>query len=118
MEKTFILETKLVTPNIEVLEKQEEIGAGESSITKKSTGDCCLLVFAIHPLSGNYYNNLCFSLPLRNHSITTLHKKLPTKPTTITFLAPRDSRFSWKLSTFDRCNICSKLCFTFLQKRP
>jgi len=28
MEKTFILETKLVTANIEVLEKQEEIGAG------------------------------------------------------------------------------------------
>ena len=46
MKKTFILETKLVTANIEVLEKQEEIGAGESGITKKSTGGCCLLFFA------------------------------------------------------------------------
>lgn len=116
--KNFMLETKLVTANIEVLEKQEEIGAGKNSITKKSTGDCCLLVFAIHSLSGNHYNNLCFPLPLRNHLFTTFHKKLPTKSTAITILVPRDSRFSRELPTFDWSNICTKLLYFFSKKTP
>jgi hypothetical protein len=117
MEKTFILETKLETNISKSSRNKRKEKLNKVALIKKPV-DFCLLVFAIPPLSGNHYNNLCFSLSFGYPSITPFHQKLSTKSTAITILVPRDSWFSRELPTFDWSNICPNLCSTSFQKRP